>query len=194
MLVNSAFRLMPINSPFMGRGKPDTAPAKPLFDWFKAKPGRRREFIAATGFSDGRVTNWKSRGIPLAALDRTARAMGLSYDEYMARASGKPSPKRETVAVLDPAVARNAKEEILIELYRGLFQLQQERLIVSLRALFHANQITRKELGQKPLRGVSDDQVRKAFGDAPFLRMKKIKRRTEPRRDPGTAMDDFWED
>lgn len=91
----------------------------------------------------------------------------------------------------DPDHAQNAREGILLHLYRGLFSLQQERLIVGLRALFHANQITRRELGQKPLRGVSDEQVRKAFGDAPFHRMKKIERQS---RDPGTAMDDFWDE
>lgn len=95
----------------------------------------------------------------------------------------------------DPDRARNAREGILLHLYRGLFSLQQERLIVGLRALFDANQITRKELGNKALTGVSDDDVRRAFGDAPFQRMKKIERKTPPpRRDQGTAMDDFFEE
>lgn len=94
----------------------------------------------------------------------------------------------------DPDHARNAREGILLHLYRGLFSLQQERLIASLRALFDANQITRKELGQKPLVGVGDDQVRRAFGDAPFHRMQRRKLSSPPRRDPGTALDDFLEE
>lgn len=95
-------------------------------------------------------------------------------------------------AVNDDTTARDAREEILLLLYCGLFSLQQERLIVGLRAMFEANQFTRKELGQKTLVGVSDDQVRKAYGDAPFHRMKRIERKSA-RRDPGTAMDDFFE-
>lgn len=86
------------------------------------------------------------------------------------------------------------REEILLHLYRGLFDLQQKRLISGLRALFDANQITRKELGQKPLRGVSDDQVRAAFGDAPFHQGKRTKRKPAEPRDPGDALGDFLDD
>lgn len=85
-----------------------------------------------------------------------------------------------------------AKEEILLELYRGLFSHQQARLITGLRALFDANQIVRKELGQKPLRGVSDDDVRAAFGDVPASTAKK--KRQAPKRDQGDAMGDFLDD
>lgn len=111
------------------------------------------------------------------------------YIEFGATTQARPTAPDD-----DPDRARDAREGILLHLYRGLFSLQQERLIVSLRALFEANQITRKELGQKPLVGVGDDRVRRAFGDAPFHRMQRLRRGAPPRRDPGTAMDDFLEE
>lgn len=87
----------------------------------------------------------------------------------------------------DESRARDGKEEILLHLYRGLFTLQQQRLVTGLRALFDANQITRKELGQKPLRGVSDDQVVKAFGKIPVR--KRVAKSDD--RQLGDAMGDF---
>lgn len=88
---------------------------------------------------------------------------------------------------------RTAKEEIVLYLYNGLFSHQQLRLLTGLRALFQANQIVRKELGQKPLRGVSDEAVERAFGPVPAPSKKDRKKPSTPRRDPGTAMDDFFE-
>lgn len=86
-----------------------------------------------------------------------------------------------------------AKEQIMLHLFRGLFLLQQQRLVTGLRALFDANQITRKELGQKPLNGVSDEQVRAAYGDIPLPRHvgRKI---NKPKRELGDAMGDFLGD
>lgn len=89
-----------------------------------------------------------------------------------------------------------AREQILLLLYRGLFAAQQERLIAGLRAAFEANQLVRKQLGNKPLRGVTDDEVRNAFGDAPFHLIKhgkKKSKRAAPGRDIGDAMGDFLE-
>lgn len=83
--------------------------------------------------------------------------------------------------------AKDAKEEILLYLYRGLFTLQQARLIQNLRALFDANQITRKELGQTPLRGVSDQDVVRAFGKTPPPKGSRKK----TKRELGDAMGDF---
>jgi transcriptional regulator with XRE-family HTH domain len=123
--------------------------------------------------------------------EKVAKALGVSVAELI---SGTPAAREPDAAYHVEAVARDGKEEILLHLYRGLFSLQQERLMASLRALFHANQVTRKELGQKPLKGVSDEQVRDAFGDAPFHRIKRLERKKLPPRQPGSAMDDFLED
>lgn len=66
-----------------------------------------------------------------------------------------------------------AKEDMLLDFFAGLFSLQQRETIDHLRALFDANQVTRKELGQRPLRGVSNEAVRAAFGDIPTPAAKK---------------------
>lgn len=113
-----------------------------------------------------------------------AKALGVSVAEMMSATTAAEGPAASNPA----AVAKDGKEEILLHLYRGLFSLQQAKLIQSLRALFDANQITRKELGQKPLRGVSDADVERAFGKIPPLRRPPKKAR---RSDP---MDDFLDD
>jgi hypothetical protein len=86
----------------------------------------------------------------------------------------------------------SGKAEILVHLFSGLFSHQQRELINDMHALFQANQITRKELGQKPLRGVSDAQIESSFGHVPLKQEHKKRPRT-PGREPGTAMDDFLE-
>lgn len=68
--------------------RPDTVSSRPLFEWFKGDKSRRATFRAA-GYSDGRITNWKSRGIPRAELGAVADRMGLTYEEYLA-AAGVP--------------------------------------------------------------------------------------------------------
>jgi len=92
MLVNSVFSSRSINFAFMAKAKPETAPARPLFEWFAGEPGRRGAFRARTGYSDGRITNWRSRGVPLAELGRIAGEMGLTYEEYLAEA-GVPTKR-----------------------------------------------------------------------------------------------------
>jgi transcriptional regulator with XRE-family HTH domain len=99
---------------------------------------------------------------------------------------------REQATAAGGATGLHAREEILIELYRGLFPLQQADLLGRLRALFTANNITRKHLGNQPLVGVSDDRVEKAFGKAPFQRIRQAQRKAE--RDIGDAMGDFFGD
>lgn len=120
---------------------------------------------------------------------KVAEALGVSVAELM---TGGSSRVAEPQALYDDdARAQDAREEMLLYLYRGLFSLQQARLIRGLRALFDANQITRKELGQKALRGVSDEDVERAFGKTPMSAKKKKPAR---RRDIGDAMGDFLEE
>lgn len=128
---------------------------------------------------------------------RRALAKVFEKDEaYIEFGESRPAVRQEQAHydISDDARARDAKEEILLLLYRGLFSLQQTKLLQNLRAAFDANQITRKELGQKPLRGVSDQQVREAFGDAPFHRLKRNGKKKPSKRDLGDAMGDFLED
>lgn len=152
--------------------------------------GRKQPF-------SGEVVRLYEEGLNSPGKDaRRALASALGRDEQYIEFGDAPQARQPAAPYGDDEDrARDAREGILLHLYRGLFSFQQERLIVGLRALFQANQITRKELGHSVLRGVSDDQVRAAFGDAPFHRMKRLERKAPPpRRDPGTALDDFWEE
>jgi hypothetical protein len=89
MEVNGAFRLASINSTFMGkkpvRAQAPTVSADPLFGWFK-KSRQNRAKLRAVGYSDGRITNWKDRGIPRAQVGDVARHMGLTFEQYLAEA------------------------------------------------------------------------------------------------------------
>lgn len=152
------------------------------------------ELAKAAGVTKGLVSQWQKgdrQSMGYDAATRLSRKYGYAVKWLINGEPPKTAGKSEAISPED----LSAKEGILLYLYRGLFSLQQERLIVSLRALFEANQITRKELDQKPLRGVSDEDVRKAFGDAPFLRMKRVERkRRSPNRDLGDAMGDFLDE
>lgn len=87
------------------------------------------------------------------------------------------------------------KEGILLLLFRGLFSHQHREVIQELRALFDANQIVRKELGQKTLKGVSNEAVEVAFGAVPAPTKKPSKKpATKDRRPPGAAMGDYLEE
>lgn len=70
------------------KAKPDTVTAKPLFDWFTASK-KNRKLLREAGYSDGRITNWKARGIPRGEVEAVAEIMGLTYDQYLG-ASGAP--------------------------------------------------------------------------------------------------------
>lgn len=106
-------------------------------------------------------------------------------------ATGKGN--KEVGAALEPAPEQlSAREQIVLHLFSGLFSHQQRELIDEMHALFQANQITRKELGQKPLRGVSNGQIENSFGATPRTTEKPKPKKYRPR-EPGTAMDDFLE-
>jgi hypothetical protein len=74
------------------RPKPETVSSKPLFSWFDQEKGRRTRFAKAGDYSDGRITNWKSRGIPAAEVGRIANLMGISYEEYLTAAGVQLGP------------------------------------------------------------------------------------------------------
>jgi len=87
----------------------------------------------------------------------------------------------------------SGKQELVLELFGGLFSAQQLEILREMRALFDANRLIIKELGQQPLRGVSDAQIEAAFGRVPVHGKRPKKRPRGPGRELGTAMDDFLE-
>lgn len=59
-----------------------TISAGPLFDWFAQDKGNRAKLRTA-GYTDGRITNWKSRGIPRGEVGNIAPLMGMTYEQYI---------------------------------------------------------------------------------------------------------------
>lgn len=49
-------------------------------------------FAEVLGEARQTISNWKSRGIPLRSLEKVARAMGITYEQYMAATRGQPLP------------------------------------------------------------------------------------------------------
>lgn len=148
----------------MARGKskpkahPETVSATPLFDWFEVDKRRRREFVRQTGYSDGRITNWKSRGIPMAELGQVAARMGLSYEEYLIEA-GAP-------AVSLGPVAPNIEEAHAIRRLRKA--LPAYRAYVLSLALMESHE--KQQLFLDIMREhVPDREVEKAYGSAPHV-------------------------
>lgn len=142
----------------------------------------------ACGVTPQAVNGWRKTGrIHKRHLKTAARLTGRPLEYFL---DAEPSGARQSGATY--AVGLAAKEEIVVELFRGLFSGQQREIMKEMRALFDANQATRKELGQKPLRGVSDAQIETAFGAAPRATGRPKAKKYRPR-EPGTAMDDFLE-
>jgi hypothetical protein len=69
----------------MARSKPDTVSAKPLFAWFDADK-KNRKVLRDAGYTDGRITNWRTRGIPRAEVGAVAQLMNSTYERYLADA------------------------------------------------------------------------------------------------------------
>lgn len=88
------FRTDSIDSGPMAKAKPETVSSTPLFEWFDADKKNRMKLRIA-GYSHGRLTNWKTRGIPRAEVGEIAELMGLSYEQYMAAAGAVPEQQRK---------------------------------------------------------------------------------------------------
>lgn len=78
-----------------------TVSAGPLYEWFERDRNNRARLRAA-GYTDGRITNWKSRGLPRAEVGNIAQFMGMTYEEYVhaAEAWQLRAKKLRRVAVL----------------------------------------------------------------------------------------------
>jgi hypothetical protein len=90
------------------RSKPETVSARPLFDWFKADKGNRAK-LRSVGYTDGRITNWKARGLPRAEVGGVALIMGITFEQYLVRA-GEIAPN---AAHQPAAIYRGLSEEAL---------------------------------------------------------------------------------
>lgn len=142
------------------------------------------------------VNGWRKTGRMAKRHLKIAAGLTKRSLEYFLGEDPSAAPALPT----DAPSLLTAREELLLHLFGGLFSLQQREAINEMRALFDANQVTRKELGQRPLRGVSDAQVEAAFkitpGEPPSTpkTQRRVKRSDRtPGREPGTELDDFRE-
>lgn len=107
--------------------------------------------------------------------EKVAKALGVTVTELMQGTSAQLS----------------AREELLLEMFNSFTPEQQREQLNYIRALYEANRVTQPFL-KKKLRTIGNEEVAGAFGKVPPPAKKQTKK-TIPRRDPGTAMDDFLE-
>lgn len=144
------------------KAKPDTAPAEPLFDWFEADRQNRAKLRTA-GYSDGRITNWKSRGVPLAELGRVAHLMGIAYDEYLALAD-------VSLPKLDGPVSPNIEEAHAIRRLRKALPAYRSYVLSLALMENHEKQRLFLDIMQEH---IPNKTVERAYGDAPHVAAQK---------------------
>lgn len=100
------------------RARPKTVPSKHLFDWFDANSANRAK-LRNEGYSEGRISNWKTRGIPRAEVPAIAALMGLTFEQYVGE-TGAQTTARE------PAAQYSALSQAALEVARKFDELSQE--------------------------------------------------------------------
>lgn len=85
----------------MAKSKPDTVSADPLFKWFKADK-KNRSALRDAGYTDGRITNWKTRGIPRAEVGPVAKLMKITYERYLTDAGENTAREPEVAYGVTP--------------------------------------------------------------------------------------------
>lgn len=78
------------------KATPEPVSSKRLFDWLEADRSRRPNLRKA-GYSQGRISNFKTRGIPRAEVPAIAALMGLTFEQYVGE-TGAQTTLRQPVA------------------------------------------------------------------------------------------------
>lgn len=78
-----------INLAFMGE---QVISSRPLFEAIGDERGSKARWAKRLGETHAVLTNWKTRGIPASKVGAVAEAMGITYEDYMAR-TGRKRPK-----------------------------------------------------------------------------------------------------
>lgn len=79
----------------------ENAPPGPMVEFIEKKCESNAAFAEMVDESRQTITNWKARGIPFHALPKVAKAMGITFEEYMAFAHGGGLMVREAPAPAD---------------------------------------------------------------------------------------------
>lgn len=109
------------------------------------------------------------------------RALALVFQRSESYLEFGDSPQRHKAAspTAAYAVPQNAREEIALELFRGLTPEQQREQVKELRAAYEANRQVQTFL-PSPLRTYSNEDVEAAFGKVPAPRKRPVKKRSGP--------------
>lgn len=149
----------------MAKARPETVPSAPLFAWFDKEKGRRAKFARDSGYSDGRITNWKSRGIPEAEVGRIAGLMGMSYEEYKV-AAGVEVPGATSLGIR----LQIEEAEAIKRLRKG--NPDWRRYVLGLAMV----ELEQQDLLLTTMRqAVPDYKVSDAFGPAPHVERRRAK-------------------
>src|SRR5688572_2391102 len=98
------------------KATPETVSSKRLFDWFNDDSANRGK-LRSEGYSDGRITNWRKRGIPRAEVPAIAALMGLTFEQYVGETGGQ---------VARQPAAHYGLSEAALEVARKFDELSQE--------------------------------------------------------------------
>lgn len=167
--------------------------------WSRPELGRRMAVAIAREkpFSGELIRQYEADVVKPGGPARGALAIVFKRSEAWLEFGDGPQKVRSPIGAYEiPRTGDpSAQEQILLHLFAGLFKLQKRAVINEMYALYLANEVTRKELGQKPLHGISDAQIEAAFGNVPAPHAKKKpKKKHNGGRDPGAAMSDYTED
>lgn len=159
------------------KAKSETVSSKPLFAWFKLDRANRVKLKKA-GYTDGRITNWKSRGIPRAEVPAVASLMGLSYEGYMQATGAAPMLQASHGLKLDIEEAESVK--------RLRDALPEWRAYVLNLAMTTSRDKQRLWLEMMNRPPAADEAIERAFGQAPHVaarghELARVKDSTKPR-------------
>lgn len=157
--------------------------------------GLSQEALAnAVGVKYQSVQEWERKNGTAPTRKRVAavaKALGVSVSTLISgETSGVAEPQQQYHHEAQN-MARTAREEMLLELFRGLTPEQQREATIKILATVQANRSIQKHL-DKPLRTYSNEEVAAAYG---IPSPSKARRGSaKPKREPGAAMGDFLDD
>lgn len=144
------------------------------------------KIAAKMDMTEGGVRHWRNgtREIKLSEFIALCKAAGVTPEQILADGSATDAKEE----------ALSAKEQMMITLFRGLTPEQQRETVIETLAYVEANRQVQQRFLDKPLRTVSNEEVRAAFGDIPPIKPRRLAReKAKPRRDPSTPLDDYPE-
>lgn len=114
------------------------------------------------GYSKQTVDRWFGPGEPKPAQIFSIAELWKVSPRWLATGAGPMVP-----TTADEAHAKDAREEMILLLFRGLTPEQQRELVLEINALVAGNREVQKRFLNKPLRTFGNQDVEAAFGKVP---------------------------